>query len=72
VAQALIARIDALEGKTTDADPDPEGTPTGDEDAEEDKKVTGDAAFKRNIIADAEIICPASSLTATKVLSARC
>ncbi|QPF06751.1 DUF2213 domain-containing protein [Raoultella terrigena] len=57
-AQALIARIDALEGKTTDADPDPDDTPTGDEDAEEDKKVTGDAAFKRNIIADAEIICP--------------
>ncbi|MFQ7459378.1 MAG: hypothetical protein ACLROR_24155, partial [Klebsiella michiganensis] len=50
--------IDALEGKTTDADLDTEGTPTGDEDAEEDKKVTGDAAFKRNIIADAEIICP--------------
>lgn len=57
-AQALIARIDALEGKTTDANPDPENTPTGDEDAEEDSKVTGDAAFKRNIIADAEIICP--------------
>lgn len=56
-AQALIARIDALEGKTTDADPD-DDIPTGDEDAEEDKKVTGDAAFKRNIIADAEIICP--------------
>ncbi|HID4048154.1 TPA: DUF2213 domain-containing protein [Pluralibacter gergoviae] len=56
-AQALIARIDALEGKTTDADPD-DDVQTGDEDAEEDKKVTGDAAFKRNIIADAEIICP--------------
>lgn len=56
-AQALIARIDALEGKTTDADPDGD-IPTGDEDAEEDKKVTGDAAFKRNIIADAEIIYP--------------
>lgn len=42
---------------TTDSDPE-DDTPTGDEDAEEDKKVTGDADFKRNIIADAEIICP--------------
>ncbi|QGH59494.1 DUF2213 domain-containing protein [Serratia proteamaculans] len=56
-ASAILSRLDKLEGKTTDADPD-EDTPTGDEDAEEDKKVTGDAAFKRNIIADAEIICP--------------
>ncbi|EHV57905.1 head protein/prohead protease [Escherichia coli DEC6B] len=31
---------------------------TGDEDAEEDAKVTGDAAYKRNLIGDAEIICP--------------
>lgn len=54
-AAALIARIDALEVKTTDGDPNNQ---TGDEDAEEDKKVTGDAAFKRNIIADAEIIVP--------------
>ncbi|HFN7502148.1 TPA: DUF2213 domain-containing protein [Escherichia coli] len=56
-AQALIARLDKLEGKTGDADPDDE-TKTGDEDAEEDAKVTGDAAYKRNIIGDAEIICP--------------
>lgn len=53
--QALIARIEKLEGKTTDEDPN---NKTGDEDAEEDKKVTGDAAFKRNIIADAEILIP--------------
>lgn len=65
-AQALIARIDALEGKTTDSDPD--DTPTGDEDAEEDKKVTGDAAFKRNIIADAEIIAPGFQPTGDKGL----
>ncbi|EIA6527242.1 DUF2213 domain-containing protein [Escherichia coli] len=56
-AQALISRLDKLEGKTGDADPD-DGKKTGDEDAEEDAKVTGDAAYKRNIIGDAEIICP--------------
>ncbi|MBH3264897.1 DUF2213 domain-containing protein [Serratia marcescens] len=55
-ATAILARLDKLEGKTTDEDPDE--TKTGDEDAEEDKKVTGDADFKRNLIADAEIICP--------------
>lgn len=66
-AQALIARIDALEGKTTDADPD-DDVPTSDEDAEEDKKVTGDAAFKRNIIADAEIIAPGFQPTGDKGL----
>lgn len=56
-AQAILTRLDKLEGKTGDADPGDE-TKTGDEDAEEDKKVTCDAAFKRNIIADAEILCP--------------
>ena len=56
-AQAIIARLDKLEGKTGDADPDVDNK-TGDEDAEEDAKVTGDAAYKRNIIGDAEIICP--------------
>ncbi|MEB6632738.1 DUF2213 domain-containing protein [Kluyvera cryocrescens] len=56
-AQAIIARLDKLEGKTGDADPD-DDKQTGDEDAEEDAKVTGDAAYKRNIIGDAEIICP--------------
>nr|DAI72362.1 MAG TPA: protein of unknown function (DUF2213) [Caudoviricetes sp.] len=56
-AQTLIARLDKLEGKTGDANPD-DDKKTGDEDAEEDAKVTGDAAYKRNIIGDAEIICP--------------
>ncbi len=56
-ATAFLVRLDKLEGKSTDADPE-DDTPTGDEDVEEDKKVTGDAAFKRNIISDAEIICP--------------
>lgn len=56
-ARAIIARLDKLEGKTGDADPDDDNK-TGDEDAEEDAKVTGDAAYKRNIIGDAEIICP--------------
>jgi hypothetical protein len=66
-AQALIARIDALEGKTTDSDPDPE-LKTGDEDLEEDAKVTADAAYRRNIIADAEIICPGFKPTGDKAL----
>lgn len=56
-AQAIITRLDKLEGKTGDADP-ADDKKTGDEDAEEDAKVTGDAAYKRNIIGDAEIICP--------------
>ncbi|EMR0588733.1 DUF2213 domain-containing protein [Citrobacter freundii] len=56
-AQAIITRLDKLEGKTGDTDP-ADDKKTGDEDAEEDAKVTGDAAYKRNIIGDAEIICP--------------
>lgn len=66
-AQALIARLDKLEGKTGDADPD-DDKKTGDEDAEEDAKVTGDAAYKRNIIGDAEIICPGFQPTSDKGL----
>lgn len=65
-AQALIARLEKLEGKTTDADPD--DIPTDDEDIEEDKKVTGDAAYKRNLIGDAEIICPGFQPTGDKGL----
>jgi len=56
-AKALLVRLEKLEGKTTDGDPDPANMTT-DEDEEENRKVTGDAAFKRNLIADAEIICP--------------
>lgn len=56
-AKALLVRLEKLEGKTTDGDPDPDNMTT-DEDEEENRKVTGDAAFKRNLIADAEIICP--------------
>lgn len=66
-AQAIIARLDKLEGKTGDSDPD-DDKPTGDEDAEEDAKVTGDAAYKRNIIGDAEIICPGFQPTSDKGL----
>lgn len=66
-AQAIIARLDKLEGKTGDTDPDGD-KPTGDEDAEEDAKVTGDAAYKRNIIGDAEIICPGFQPTSDKGL----
>jgi len=65
-AQALVARLEKLEGKTTDADPD--GMSTTDEDVEEDKKVTGDAAYKRNIIADAEILAPGFTPTGDKGL----
>ncbi|MFX2627742.1 DUF2213 domain-containing protein [Enterobacter chengduensis] len=66
-AQAIIARLDKLEGKTGDSDPD-DDKPTCDEDAEEDAKVTGDAAYKRNIIGDAEIICPGFQPTGDKGL----
>ncbi|MGU3521573.1 DUF2213 domain-containing protein [Enterobacteriaceae bacterium C23F] len=64
-AKAILSRLDKLEGKTTDGDPD---TLTTDEDMEEDRKVTGDAAFKRNLIADAEIICPGFQPTGDKGL----
>lgn len=64
-AKALLVRLEKLEGKTTDGDPD---NMTADEDAEEDRKVTGDAAFKRNLIADAEIICPGFQPTGDKGL----
>ena len=56
-AKELLVRMEKLEGKTTDGDPDPNNMTT-DEDEDENRKVTGDAAFKRNLIADAEIICP--------------
>ncbi|EPR2254382.1 DUF2213 domain-containing protein [Yersinia enterocolitica] len=66
-AQALIARIAALEGKTTDSEPVPDVLTT-DEDKEEDAKVTADAAYRRNIISDAEIICPGFKPTGDKGL----
>lgn len=66
-AQDLIARIAALEGKTTDSEPDPDVL-TADEDKEEDAKVTADAAYRRNIISDAEIICPGFKPTGDKGL----
>ncbi|MGP2410158.1 DUF2213 domain-containing protein [Yersinia sp. 2553 StPb PI] len=66
-AQALIARIAALEGKTTDSEPDPDVL-TADEDKEEDAKITADAAYRRNIISDAEIICPGFKPTGDKGL----
>lgn len=56
-AKTLMARLDKIEGKTTDADPD---------DAEEDAKVTADAAFRQNIISDAEIIAPGFKPTGDK------
>ncbi|MDN0128758.1 DUF2213 domain-containing protein [Yersinia massiliensis] len=66
-AQALIARIAALEGKTTDSETDPDVLTT-DEDKEEDAKITADAAYRRNIISDAEIICPGFKPTGDKGL----
>ncbi|MCW7550558.1 DUF2213 domain-containing protein [Photorhabdus sp. APURE] len=56
---SVSTRLDALEGKTADSNP---------EDEEEDAKVTGDAAYRRNIIADAEIICPGFKPTGDKSL----
>lgn len=66
-ARAILSRLDALEGKTTDNAPDPDPKTT-DEDSEEDGKITADAAFRRNIIADAEIICPGFKPTGDKGL----
>lgn len=66
-AKAILARLDKLEGKTADSIPD-DSTQTGDEDAEEDKKVTGDAAYRRDIISAAEIICPGFKPTGDKGL----
>ncbi|WP_387689708.1 DUF2213 domain-containing protein [Photorhabdus sp. RM71S] len=56
---SVSTRLDALEGKTADSNPD---------DEDEDAKVTGDAAYRRNIIADAEIICPGFKPTGDKGL----
>ncbi|MCT8354034.1 DUF2213 domain-containing protein [Photorhabdus kayaii] len=56
---SVSTRLDTLEGKTTDSNPD---------DEDEDAKVTGDAAYRRNIIADAEIICPGFKPTGDKSL----
>lgn len=56
---SISTRLDTLEGKTADSNPD---------DEEEDAKVTGDAAYRRNIIADAEIICPGFKPTGDKGL----
>lgn len=66
-AKALLSRLEKLEGKTTDSDP-VDIAKTGDEDAEEDSKVTGDAAFKRNLLCDAEIIAPGFQPTGDKSL----
>lgn len=66
-AKALISRLEKLEGKTADSDPE-DIAKTGDEDAEEDRKVTGDAAFKRNLLCDAEIIAPGFQPTGDKSL----
>ncbi|WP_445494416.1 DUF2213 domain-containing protein [Photorhabdus sp. SF281] len=56
---SISTRLDTLEGKTADGNP---------EDEEDDAKVTGDAAYRRNIIADAEIICPGFKPTGDKSL----
>ncbi|WP_350305578.1 DUF2213 domain-containing protein [Photorhabdus viridis] len=56
---SVSTRLDTLEGKTADGNP---------EDEEDDAKVTGDAAYRRNIIADAEIICPGFKPTGDKSL----
>ncbi|BDS24904.1 hypothetical protein KAM576c_15230 [Enterobacter asburiae] len=66
-AKELLVRLEKLEGKTTDGDPDPNNMTT-DEDEDENRKVTGDAAFKRSLIADAEIICPGFKPTGDKGL----
>ncbi|WP_340619330.1 DUF2213 domain-containing protein [Xenorhabdus siamensis] len=66
--KALIAKVEALGSKTGDSNTDDPDKQTGDEDEEEDRKVTGDAAYRRYIIADAEIICPGFKPTGDKGL----
>ncbi|WP_416778186.1 DUF2213 domain-containing protein [Xenorhabdus budapestensis] len=66
--KALIDKVEALSNKTGDNNPGDPDKKTGGEDEEEDRKVTGDAAYRRNIIADAEIICPGFKPTGDKGL----
>ncbi|MBS0877983.1 MULTISPECIES: DUF2213 domain-containing protein [unclassified Tatumella] len=53
-AKALIARLDKLEGKTTDSDDQEDKDKTGDaeddEDKEEETTATGDAAYRADLI----------------------
>lgn len=53
-AKALIARLDKLEGKTTDSDDQDDKDKTGDADDDEDKEeettATGDAAYRADLI----------------------
>lgn len=51
-AQALIARLDKLEGKTTDSDDPNDKDKTGDseEDKEEETTATGDSAYRAELI----------------------
>lgn len=58
-AKGIIERLNKLEGKTTDADSNPD-------DADEDAMVTADAAFRRNLLGDVEIIAPGFKPTGDK------
>ncbi|MCC3717968.1 DUF2213 domain-containing protein [Rouxiella badensis] len=52
-AKTLMARLDALEGKTGDSNDNPENNLTGDDDDEENEKegtATGDAAYRAELI----------------------
>lgn len=48
--EAILKRLDALEGKTADSDATPEMTKDDDERREEEKTITGDAAYKAELI----------------------
>lgn len=49
-AKALVARLDALEGKTTDTGEPDKGKGTQDSDKEDEVNITGDAAYKAELI----------------------
>jgi hypothetical protein len=68
--KALIAKVEALSGKTGDNDTDPEKEkPTGDDGEEKDEKeetITGDSAYKAELIIPGVDLSKPSKLTAFK------
>ncbi|CCW31064.1 putative phage head protein/prohead protease [Xenorhabdus nematophila F1] len=68
-AQAILSRLDALEGKTGDNNTDPEKKePTGDDDEKEEKEenITGDSAYKAELIVPGVDLSKPSKLTTFK------
>ncbi|MBI6548599.1 DUF2213 domain-containing protein [Xenorhabdus lircayensis] len=68
-ANAILARLNALEGKTGDNGTDPKAAPkTGDDDEKEEKeeKITGDSAYKADLIVPGIDLSTPAKLTAFK------